>query len=175
MTTWQGVAREATVVVNLLVALLVRYPTIGSARVDTGTRLLMITFLVKDRGDEQAAIWHRQIEEMLDTFFAIEKRQPAHCEVQYESHAGLGLVHIRRDLGSISQGEIALIVEALEELLGADLCCESRERSSVRDDLIMQEEWIGYMLENLMTGDEPQSLLAFREGERVLVYNANKS
>ncbi|MGE5654753.1 MAG: hypothetical protein ACM3ZQ_10925 [Bacillota bacterium] len=175
MTIGQGLARNAATGANLLVALLLRYPAIGSASVDTSGKQLRFTFLVSDRGSDQAALWVRHLEEMLNAYFALERTHPEHCELKYEAHAGLGLIHIKRDLNSIKQGEIALIVEAVEEQLGSDLRSEGPDFSLAQDDLLMQEEWIGYMLENIRTGDEPQSLLAFREGGRVLVYNANKS
>lgn len=175
MTIGRGVARDATVGTNLLVALLLRYPAIGSAYMDTNGRHLRLTFLVTDRGPEQAAIWQRVLLEMLDAFFEIEGIQPTRCEVQYEAHAGLGLIHINRDLESIMQGEITLMVGSLEEQLGTDLRCEAPELSLMQDEVVMQEEWIGHLFENIRTGDESQSLLAIREGTRVLVYNANKS
>jgi hypothetical protein len=157
--------------VNLLVTLLLRYPAAATVGIIAEKEQLRLSFLVTDRDDQRSSLLEQRLLDTLAAYFAIEDREPIVMEVRCERHEGLGVIEVLRDLETLEHGEISLIVELMTEVYGGDLICEPVEAPLELEDFDIQEEWIGLLLENLRRSEDQRSLLALREGGRVLVYN----
>jgi hypothetical protein len=82
----------------------------------------------------------------------------------------MAMLTIIRDVGSLSRGEIALIIALLREKV-IDLLVSDQSEFLVEEDLLIQEELIENMLENMKREYDSHSLIGIREDGRVLVFN----
>lgn len=86
------------------------------------------------------------------------------------SDDGIGILQITRDVATLSQTELALIVELVLDRFGPDLIVDDGD-SLVEEDMLAQDELIREMLADLQDGRLERNLIAFRDGGRVLVFN----
>ena len=75
-----------------------------------------------------------------------------------------------RDVASLSQEELALVIGLMKDTLGDRLVVDHND-GSPDEDLSMQEELIQEMLEDIKEDKLEKNLIAFREEGRVLVFN----
>ena len=73
----------------------------------------------------------------------------------------------QRDIISLSQKEITLIIDLLKEEFGVSLITDEDDLLLV-DDMTLHEELVNYMLENVKANIE---LIALRDEGKVVVYN----
>jgi hypothetical protein len=73
----------------------------------------------------------------------------------------------QRDIISLSQKEITLIIALLREEFGVSLITDEDDFQLI-DDLTLHEELVSYMLENVKANIE---LIALRDEGKVVVYN----
>jgi len=76
----------------------------------------------------------------------------------------------QRDLDTLAQEEINLIVELFRQYFNKNLVTEDHEHL-IEEDLLAQEEMIDNMLESIKDSTEDKYLFAFREEGKVLVFN----
>lgn len=166
-----GGMEDVTDSVGLLISILVRYPEVATINFDPSRQILQFTFIAS-RVLEPAEL-DRLRETVLDSIAAfnlLENRQAAVSSIDCQVYEQLTMVEVRRDVRTLVQEEIALVVQLLRRHLDRDLVAETGE-SLVEEDLLIQEEIIEHMLENIKGSGEDKHLFAFREEGRVLVFN----
>ncbi|MDD2421336.1 MAG: hypothetical protein PHC60_05855 [Heliobacteriaceae bacterium] len=158
---------------GLLISILVRYPEVGTINYDPEGRVLKFTFLLHWEVTEQKlAQIAETIGEALRVYHGLEELEPkiVTVEPRYDT-GGLFSLGVGRDIETLSQGEIALLIDLLHQLLGPGILEEDEPNVLLEDELQWQEEMISHMLDTLKSGDIEQQIFAFREEGRVMVYN----
>lgn len=157
--------------VGLLISILVRYPELASINFDPKQQSLKFTFLATKILPETE--FHRLrdlVEASLDAYWGLSRRRPAEFSFTISSFAGVSVLEMTRDVASLSQEELALVISLMKDALGDRLVVD-RNDGSPDEDLSVQEELIQEMLEDIKEDKLEKNLIAFREEGRVLVFN----
>jgi len=151
---------------GLLVSILLRYPEVGTICCSREQQALVLKFLVsKDCDFESEKV---KLTQALEIFHKIEGRKIQLFEIEkYEQE--LDLLVVTRDLYSVSQNEINLIVELIKYNIGNNLIKDESELPE--DEITLQEDVINHMLAAMRANGTDQSFTAVREDGRVLVFN----
>lgn len=162
--------RDVSNSVGLLISILVRYPEVGTIKFDPKLQTLSFTFLLRsvpNTGDDGfAACLH----ESLEAYSVLEGLTMTTVSVVVSSDDGISTLEVTRDVASLTQTELALIVELVLSRFQSQLIVDDNE-SLVEEDLLAQDELIQEMLADLQDGRMERNLIAFRDGGRVLVFN----
>jgi hypothetical protein len=152
--------------VGLLISILVRYPEVCSVRYLQQEHALKFRFLlqVPENGENLT----KKIREALEVFHRFEGNTMRLCEVQLKPEDRLSLLTITRDVGSMNQMEVGLIVDLVKAEWSKQLIFEETEFSE--DELIFQEEVIAQILQSFRESTLDKGFIAVREEGRVLVY-----
>ena len=82
----------------------------------------------------------------------------------------LTMVEIRRDVSTLTQEEISLVIALMRMEFRQQLVVDPGD-SLYEDELALQDEMIEQMLEDLRESRSDRRLVAFREEGRVMVFN----
>jgi hypothetical protein len=151
---------------GLLVSILLRYPEVGTISCCQEQQSLVLKFLVSKESDFKSL--QNKLLQALQMFHKIEGRKMKMCKVEKHEQE-LDLFVVTRDLRSITQNEINLIVEIIKDELGDQLVTD--ENSLAEDEIILQEEVINHMLAAIRSNGTEKNITAVREDGRVLVFN----
>mgnify|MGYP005842522961 CR=1 FL=1 len=156
---------------GLLVSILVRYPELGTINYDPEQHCLRFTFLLtRVLTEEEFGAWREKLEASLEAYWYLEKREPVAFDVQWSTFGRVAVLEITRDVGTLTQEEISLVIDLLREGFGALLMVDGDD-TVIEEELRQQEELIGQMLEDFKVTRLERKLIAFREEGRVLVFN----
>lgn len=152
--------------VGLLISILVRYPEVCSVRYLQQEHALRFRFMlhVPENGEKLT----QKLCEALDVFHRFEENTMQLCEVEQKREDQLSLLTITRDVESMSQMEVGLIVDLVKAEWSKQLIFEEVELSE--DESIFQEEVIGQILQSFRESSLDKGFIAVREEGRVLVY-----
>jgi len=156
--------------VNLVCALLVRYPEIASIRSMPGDGTVRFTYAVASRIDR--ATQRRVIEEIeshVDGILSLIG-EPGEVKVECESDRALSFVHVTRDLESFTKDELAMLTSYLADRFGSALVRNPVPEEHPDEDPAFQDELAESAIEALRDPAQSKSLVGFREEKRVLVY-----
>ena len=160
--------------VSLLISILVRFPQIGTVKIDSKKQVLWLNFMLAqsvvaeeiDKFQQQtlAALGaYHHITGQTATVFQIETKQP------YEKFC---LLSIGRDLASVTRGELTLLITLLSEHFKDRIILdESEYMPDMFDEFSFPDDFIDSMLENVKFQRTAKNLTALRENGRVLVFS----
>lgn len=156
--------------IGLLTTLLIRYPEVCSVNYSPVGRQLRLSFILKQQLDKKTQEqFQEEIITCVGTYIFFEKKeQPKHFKVKYTDGPGIGIVEITRDAVTLTQKEIALILNYMQDRFAGYLVSEAL--TLPEDDLIEQDDFIRYMLDKLRIKYPKYKLIAVREEGRVLVF-----
>jgi len=156
---------------SLIAFLLVRYPEIGSVRFDPMKKILQFSFVImKILTEAEFNSFNEQLTLSLGNISELQARETGLIEVNYAEYDGLTFLEITRDIASLNQEEIALIIGVVQQFFEGFLLLD-QEDSLQEEDEVLQEEMIEHMLEDLKDSRQEKRLIGFREEGRVLVFN----
>lgn len=156
---------------GLIAFLLVRYPEIGSVRFDPEQKTLQFSFmLVKSLSKEEFEPFKEHLLLSLNNITQLQGRESGTIEVNYVEYGGLTFLEIVRNVESLTQEEIALIIGIIREFFEEYLLLD-QEDGLQEEDTVLQEEMIEHMLEDFKDSRQEKRLIGFREEGRVLVFN----
>lgn len=156
---------------SLIAFLLVRYPEIGSVRFDPEQKTLQFSFmLIKALSGDEFDTFKEKLLASLSSIAQLQDRGLGRTEVSYTEYEGLTFLEIIRDIESLNQEEIALIIGVVQQFFEGYLLLD-QEETVQEEDIILQEEMIEHMLEDLKDSRQEKRLIGFREEGRVLVFN----
>lgn len=157
--------------VNLLVSILVRYPEISSLHIIPASQTLKITFLLSRiiTAAEFDAVQQR-LRKSIEAFNMLEGRDDIQLHIEQSTYEHITLLTIARDMPSLSQEEIALLIATLQEQFGNALVADSSE-PVLDEELAVQEEMIQNMLDNVRVQNTKRRLIAIRDDGRVMVFD----
>ncbi|NLL51263.1 MAG: hypothetical protein GX248_00990 [Peptococcaceae bacterium] len=152
---------------GLLVSILLRYPEIGTISCCNEQQTLVLKFLVSKEYEFEPL--KSKLTLALELFHKIEGRKIAFCNIEQHLQQEVDLIAITRDLKSITQNEINLIVEIIKNSIGQNLIID--QDSLPEEEIVLQEEVINHLLTAIRTNGTDKSFTALREDGRVLVFN----
>ena len=158
--------------VSLLISILVRYPEVGSLHYDPLTQELRFTFLLtRALSEGETAALRERVVASLEALGHLEGRTMLECHLENSSLGDhLTMVEIRRDVSTLTQEEISLVIALMRMEFRQQLVVDPGD-SLYEDELALQDEMIEQMLEDLRDSRSDRRLVAFREEGRVLVFN----
>jgi len=156
---------------GLLISILVRYPEIATINFDPIGHVLKFAFISSQAlKPEQLSAIEEKVLDSIEVFNLLEGRKVKMSAISYLDCDQLTIIEAQRDIDTLAQEEISLIVQLVREFLGNNLVTETEE-FIFEDDPVLQEEIIEYMLEGMKGAHGDRRLFAFREEGRVLVFN----
>lgn len=165
------VARDVSDSVGLLISILIRYPEVATIYYDPKAETMKFTFIYNTSDSFDAgAECIREIKEHLIVYHKLEQKRVRVYDLVEHEYEKVSMLEITRDIKSLSQDELALIISLVTDSLGDDLVSEDSE-NLLEEDLQMQEELIGHMLDSLQYNKQEKNLIAFREEGKVMVFN----
>ncbi len=168
MTARQPVENSDTV--NLVCALLVRYPEIASIRSMPGEGMVRFTFAISRRMDRQTQrAMSDEIEAHVKGFLALSG-DGGDLRVECESERALRFVHVSRDLDTFTKDELGMLTGLFAQCFGSSLVLNPVPDEQPDEDPIAQDELVECAIEALRDPAQSKSLVGFREEKHVLVY-----
>jgi hypothetical protein len=162
---------DVTDSVGLLISILVRYPEVATINFDPGRQVLKFTFIAsRVLNHRELAVVKKRLLDSIEVFSMLEGKQTRVSLISHQICDHLTMIEVQRDVETLVQEEIALIVQLLRQLLDDNLVTEAND-SLFEEDLLIQEEIIEHMLDSMRVTAEDKHLFAFREDGRVLVFN----
>lgn len=156
---------------SLIAFLLVRYPEIGSVRFDPDQKTFQFSFVLTQSVNETAfSDFENQLNLSLGSISQLQGREPGLISVNFTDYDDLTFLEVTRDIDSLSQEEISLIIGVVQQFFEGQLLLDQEEVAQ-EEDVILQEEMIEHMLEDLKDSRQEKKLIGFREEGRVLVFN----
>lgn len=154
----------------LLTTLLVRYPELCTINYSPKGNLLKLSFILKVELDKlNFQRLNKELLSCVSTYLHFENgTEPEYFKVTYSLGPGITILEITRDTATLTQKEIALIINYLGDRFKQFMVSE--EIYAPEDDLLEQDDFIGYMLDNLRVKNPKNRLIAVREEGRVLVF-----
>lgn len=157
--------------VNLLISILVRYPEIGTINFDPINSSIKLTFMLSGiPAPQEFALIRRLILDSITAFHMLEGYTPEAADVELSTYDQVAMLHMVRDVHTLSKGEIALVITLLRDRFKDRLVIDYND-SMQEEDLLIQEELIDDMLESMKRQYSGNSLIGIREDGRVLVFN----
>ncbi|UWG98647.1 hypothetical protein LPY66_07630 [Dehalobacter sp. DCM] len=151
---------------GLLVSILLRYPEIVTISCNYEQQTMVLKFLATTGFDFTAI--KTKLYQALEMFHKIEGRQMKRCDMEIFEQE-MDLIVISRDLSSITQSEISLIVEMMKDELANKLIADDANLPD--EEILLQDEVISHMITAIRANGTEKSLTALREEGRVLVFN----
>ncbi|GAB6157549.1 hypothetical protein JCM39194_07490 [Desulfotomaculum varum] len=157
--------------VSLLISILIRYPEVARINFDPEHNLLKFTFMYAGILQENEITQLKaKIISSIEVYHVLEGKKPRVVNLAYEISDALTMIEIERDVDTLVQEEITLMVELFRRYVHESLVTEESDLPT-DEDLLVQEELIEHMLESIKRKSETKKLYAFREEGRVLVFN----
>lgn len=157
--------------VNLLISILVRYPEIGAINYDGESQTIKMTFMLSDIPDSGEFVCLQEtLQASIAAYHTLEQIKGASTDISLSSCEQVAMLAIRRDVPTLTKGEMALVMSLLREKLQGRLVVDANE-AILEEDLLVQEEVIVSMLENMKKQQNSNGLIGIREDGRVLVFN----
>ncbi len=157
--------------VSLLVSVLLCYPEVGSVDFNPVDQTLKFTFLFQQTPSRECI---RQVtallRDSLQVMHQLENHSPRTIHVESVEDSQLTVLSVLRDVATLSQSELFLVVNILREHYREFLVSDQQE-VMLEEDMMVQEEIIAEMLEDVRRSQQHHNLTAFREDGRVVVFN----
>lgn len=156
---------------GLFVSLLVRYPDLGSVKFLPESRTLVLTFLLRPSPESGLfKAFSKRLYQSLEAYSYLSG-SPVHViNVSRTDHESCTVIEAARDVDTLTQEELALIVALVREWFSDRLVLEATEPMT-EEDMQVQDEIIGHMLEDVRKDPSLGDLIGFRDGDRVLLFN----
>ncbi len=168
---YKGGGDDVTDSVGLLISILLRYPEVATINFNPESQLLKFTFIYsKVLGNGELDSLKQKLMDSIEVYNLLEGKKTRVVTLNHQVCDNLTLLEVRRDVDTLAQEEITLIVELFHQFLNNDLVTEENEQL-VEEDLIAQEEIIEHMLQSIKCSTQDKCLFAFREEGRVFVFN----
>jgi len=152
--------------VGLLTSILMRYSEVGSVHYWREQHALKFTFMVTQAQDDK--ILQELLKPAIEFFHQLERQRMRLFDIACRNEEGYCIITITRDVDSMTQREVGLIVELLKRKYQQQLVYE--EIYLPEDEQIYQEEMITQMLSSIQNKDINKNVVALREEGKVLVF-----
>jgi len=167
MTTygWGGSTRG----LGTLIAVIMRYPEVGSVQCDPEAKALQVTFVV--RGPLSEETWAKLQEQTYDVLASYRQitGRPLKTLTMSASEVGeLLSIELTRDTDTVSVEEIGMFIEVLRDHFNLSVLADPHDL--LEEEMLVQEETIQERLAAVVQHGSGQ-VVALREEGRVLIFN----
>ena len=156
-------------IANLLTSILIHYPEIATINLDPKDRVIKFSFYLKNITLELGEV-KKYMQQALQAYYYLEHITTEVNAFTFEQLDQFTIMEFWRDINSLSQKEISLVIALLKDQFGASLISDEDEDLDV-DNQTLHEELISYMLENVKMSRANSELIALRDEGKVVVYN----
>ncbi|MCR4399101.1 MAG: hypothetical protein NUV93_09100, partial [Firmicutes bacterium] len=146
--------------VGLLISVLVRYPELSTVNFDPQRRLLKFTFILTrplERSRFEKA--RRRLRESILAYSEFKSRTPSVIEASRTDFEDITVVEVRRDVETLTQEEISLVIDVMREEFGTLLAADKND-NLMEEDLLVQEEIIEEMLQDVRDCRQVRNIIA---------------
>ena len=158
--------------VNLLASILVCYPEITTISYEPSEETVEITFaLNQPMNEEEFAATTDFIGESIAAYQALQGIYDVGMDFSMELQGSMGFLHIKRELKSLTRGEVALLAALMREHFGDKLVLDTKNAQIDSASQAMQEEIIERILGNVQQSRLVDRLVGIREEDHVVVFN----
>lgn len=163
----QGNKQPSPGQVNLLVAMLIRYPQLGNVHYLADEDRVKLVFFLKELNNPQWVAFQKTFGLHMEAYRKLSSCPLVYCQLSQERLTEMVIVQIERDLVSLRREELNIIIGLLDEHFSDTL---------IRDAHELDEEELEYQDELLDTlfATKPKwtkdSLIGFRDMGKVLVF-----
>ncbi|GAB6156231.1 hypothetical protein JCM17380_49830 [Desulfosporosinus burensis] len=154
--------------VGLLTSILLRYPEVGSVHYWCEQHALKITFMITQ--SQEASTLQDMLKPAVEFFHQLEGRSMRVFDIISRSEENVCVITVTRDVESMTQREVGLIVELLKRKYQKQLVYD--EMYLPEEEQIYQEEMISKMLYSIQSDTMSRNVVALREEGRVLVFKS---
>ncbi len=156
---------------NLLTSILLCYPEIATINLDPKTNLVrFIFYLSTSLAGDAVDVFKERLQQSLKAYYFLVNKEIEVSSFSFQTQDCFTILEFQRDVLTLTQKEIALIIALLQEQFGENLISDEDDDLLV-DDLSLHEELIGHMLEHTIETSANSRLIALRDEGRVLVFN----
>lgn len=152
--------------VGLLSSILLRYAEVGSVQYWREQHALKFTFMI--RQPQEVSSLQETLKPALEFFHHLEGQSMRLFDIACRSEENVCVITITRDVDSMTQREVGLIVGLIKGHYRRQLLYD--ELYLPEDEQIFQEERITNMLYSIHSDDIDKNVVALREAGRVLVF-----
>lgn len=158
--------------INLLISILVRYPSLGAVNFLPEKNELKFSFILKasQKKVELIKSFNQHFSYSLKIYHELLGIKPFLVNIDQLSYDQFAIIAIKRDLQSLTREEISFINEYVRNYFSNCLVIEDKQ-ILLEEELQFQEELIETMLDLLRQTKIGKTLFAFREEGKVLVFN----
>ncbi|HEY8911619.1 MAG TPA: hypothetical protein VIM51_15320 [Desulfosporosinus sp.] len=153
---------------GLLTSILLRYSEVGSVHYWREQHALKFTFMITQCQDVSCV--QEILQPALEVFHQIEGQSMRIFDIACRNEENICVITISRDVDSMTQCEVGLIVELIKRRYIKQLVYE--EMNMHEEELLFQEQMITQMLSSIQTHDIDENVVALREEGRVLVFKS---
>lgn len=162
---------DVTDSMGLLISILVRYPEVSAVNFDPWEQMIRFSFICSRVAEEKELNeFNIYLMDCIQSFNYLEGKDASIIDISYEVCDNLTLFEIKRDVGTLVQEEIALVVQVFYQYWQRNLVLDLND-ALIEEEMLMQEEIIDHMLESVKGSENDKYLYAFREEGKVLVFN----
>lgn len=154
--------------VGLLTSILLRYAEVGSVHYWNEEHALKFTFLLTQAQDSSAL--QDILKPAVEFFHQLEGRSMRVCDIASRNEENICVITVTRDVESMTQREVGLIVELLKRKFKKQLVYD--EMNLPEDEQLFQEEMISQILHSIQSDTMNKNVVALREEGRVLVFKS---
>lgn len=154
--------------VGLLNSILLRYAEVGSVHYWHEQHALKFTFMITQHQD--VSLLQEILKPALEVFHQLEGQNMRIFDISCRSEERVCVITVTRDVDSMTQREVGLIVELLKREYKNKLVYD--EMNLPEDELLFQEEMISHILSSIRIHDIEENVVALREEGRVLVFKS---
>lgn len=157
---------------RILASILVVYPTVQAVSYEPKDGMLELSFALKGTfTKEKFEGFLGYIAESVSSYHELEGLGDAAIELNVEGIYETCFINVRRDIATMSCGELNLLTEAAKNYFGEQLIEEVSDESGEEEYIYEQMEYLEQMLNNIREVRIENRLVGVRERERVIVYN----
>ena len=153
---------------RLLTSILLRYSEVGSVHYWREQHALKFTFMITQC--QEVSSVQEILRPALEVFHQIEGQSMRIFDIACRNEENICVITISRDVDSMTQSEVGLIVELIKRKYKKQLVYD--EMNILDDELLFQEQVISRMLSSIQTHDIDENVVALREKGRVLVFKS---
>lgn len=162
---------ESTDTVNVIVALLVRFPEISSIVSRPADGTVKLSYVVAARLDRRAQRdLAGSLVEHVGAFLELTGDEPISLDVECEVDEATTFVHVTRDVASFTRDELTLQIGVLTERFGETLVKNPPPDEPADEDPAARDELVDCAIDVMRDPSQQKSLVGYREEKRVLVY-----
>lgn len=159
--------------IQLLASILVCYPEIESVSYEPDNTKLTLDFVLEgkiDKGELQSFI--KLLDDSLQAYHEIDTKTQVWMAAEAENHGNLLLVHIHRQLITMTHGELTLIASLFRENFPMCLKIDRHAIDQLEPDFVQTQNTI---LDQLLDKSQEylirEHMIGIRDDDRVVVYN----